>query len=82
MLFEPLEARPELCASAADWVERNTLPCFEGLKLMDSRVEVENANVGSSKLTSSHLSPINSLRRRPVTVSRSVMDILLPDRLT
>jgi hypothetical protein len=44
MLFEPLEERPKLCASAPDWVERNTLPCFEGLNRMHDRVEVEHVD--------------------------------------
>jgi hypothetical protein len=44
MLVEPLEARAKLCASTADWVERNTLACFEGLRLMDDRVEVKDVD--------------------------------------
>src|SRR5271154_126147 len=44
MLFEPLEARPEFCTSTSDWVERDRLPCFEGLNRMHDRVEVENVD--------------------------------------
>jgi hypothetical protein len=44
MVVEPLKARPKLCASAADWVERNPLAGIEGLHLMNDRVEVENVD--------------------------------------
>src|SRR5579875_1431317 len=42
VLVQPREAWPKLCASAADWVERNALSGFEGLDLMNDRVEVED----------------------------------------
>src|SRR5277367_2581522 len=44
MLFEPLEARPKLCASSADWVERNPLAGFKSLDMVNYGVKVENVD--------------------------------------
>src|ERR1700737_3355956 len=44
MLFEPLEARPKLRASAPHWFEQYAFPCFEGLNPMHDRVEVEHVD--------------------------------------
>src|ERR1700722_17611428 len=41
-LVEPLEARSELRASAANWIKRDPLSGFEGFDLMNDRIEVED----------------------------------------
>ena len=47
MFVEPLEAGSKVCA-AAYWAERDTLPRFENLDVVDGPIEVENVHAFGS----------------------------------
>jgi hypothetical protein len=44
VFLKPIEARTEVCASAADGIEMNLLTGLIGFNLVNLRVEVEDVN--------------------------------------